>query len=203
MLSNKKVYLESNLFIFIERSLAGNKIIKSSQFSGLFCIKKIEINKNIFVYLFSEHIRLQCLLRDVLQSQEPLPAKVHAAKVRPRRLLSRRSEQQPQIRASRHPLPRPRHLERGRSALLLNQSVVSALPRTSRIDFYVLTCDTFCCRQVECPNSTMPLFFSVVSSACVYGGCGTLGKCTQYISGGFLFSTCVCQAGKIIIIFYC
>ncbi|KAF4531342.1 hypothetical protein B566_EDAN017444 [Ephemera danica] len=48
---------------------------------------------------------------------------------------------------------------------------------------------------VQCRNSTSVVFFTITSSSCLLGGCGAFGRCYQYISGGFLFSTCVCNAG--------
>ncbi|XP_059488547.1 transmembrane protein 8B [Neocloeon triangulifer] len=49
--------------------------------------------------------------------------------------------------------------------------------------------------KIPCPNETLPMFFGIISSSCVYGSCGPLGRCNYVISGGLLFSTCVCSAG--------
>ena len=35
---------------------------------------------------------------------------------------------------------------------------------------------------------------------CVMGGCGKYGRCYQFFSGGNMFSTCTCYAGKLILL---
>ncbi|XP_034664948.1 uncharacterized protein LOC117899194 isoform X1 [Drosophila subobscura] len=44
----------------------------------------------------------------------------------------------------------------------------------------------------DCNTSVV---FSVSSSPCVAGRCGQFGRCYHYMSGGFVFSTCVCMKG--------
>ncbi|XP_016980533.1 uncharacterized protein LOC108045658 [Drosophila rhopaloa] len=44
----------------------------------------------------------------------------------------------------------------------------------------------------DCNTSVV---FSVSSSPCVAGRCGRFGRCYHYMSGGFVFSTCVCSKG--------
>ncbi|GAB6028880.1 hypothetical protein CHUAL_004680 [Chamberlinius hualienensis] len=48
---------------------------------------------------------------------------------------------------------------------------------------------------VPCEVNTTTVGLSVLSSSCIFGTCGYYGRCYQYISGGFIFSTCVCEAG--------
>ncbi|XP_069936970.1 transmembrane protein 8B isoform X4 [Cherax quadricarinatus] len=48
---------------------------------------------------------------------------------------------------------------------------------------------------VECSVNEVTVVFSVTSASCLQGKCGRYGSCVQYISGGFIFSTCVCDAG--------
>ncbi len=50
--------------------------------------------------------------------------------------------------------------------------------------------------SVSCPNLTTPLEFTIASDMCVLGGCGKYGRCYQFFSGGNMFSTCQCFAGK-------
>ncbi|XP_045606812.2 post-GPI attachment to proteins factor 6 isoform X1 [Procambarus clarkii] len=49
--------------------------------------------------------------------------------------------------------------------------------------------------MVECSVNDTTVVFSVTSASCLQGKCGRYGSCFQYISGGFIFSTCVCDAG--------
>lgn len=44
----------------------------------------------------------------------------------------------------------------------------------------------------SCNASTM---FTISSSPCVTGRCGQFGRCYHYMSGGFVFSTCLCGKG--------
>ncbi|EDV93871.1 uncharacterized protein LOC6564405 [Drosophila grimshawi] len=44
-------------------------------------------------------------------------------------------------------------------------------------------------------NCSTSVIFSVASSPCVAGRCGRFGRCYNYMSGGFVFSTCVCMKG--------
>lgn len=44
-------------------------------------------------------------------------------------------------------------------------------------------------------NCNASVIFSVSSSPCVSGRCGRFGRCYHYMSGGFVFSTCVCMKG--------
>lgn len=39
------------------------------------------------------------------------------------------------------------------------------------------------------------IVFSVNSSPCLGGGCSDYGKCYHYMSGGFVYSTCICWKG--------
>ncbi|XP_065350573.1 post-GPI attachment to proteins factor 6 [Cloeon dipterum] len=49
--------------------------------------------------------------------------------------------------------------------------------------------------KITCPNETLPFFFSIISSACVYGSCGPLGRCSISRTAGYSLSTCICSAG--------
>ncbi|KAK4311369.1 hypothetical protein Pmani_017128 [Petrolisthes manimaculis] len=49
--------------------------------------------------------------------------------------------------------------------------------------------------KIECSSNVTTILFSVTSASCLGGKCGRYGSCYQYISGGFIFSTCVCDAG--------
>lgn len=44
-------------------------------------------------------------------------------------------------------------------------------------------------------NCNTSVVFSISSSPCVAGRCGRFGRCYHYMSGGFVFSTCVCMKG--------
>lgn len=44
-------------------------------------------------------------------------------------------------------------------------------------------------------NCSSSVVFTVSSSPCVAGRCGRFGRCFHYMSGGFVFSTCVCMKG--------
>ncbi|ALC46842.1 CG13654 [Drosophila busckii] len=44
-------------------------------------------------------------------------------------------------------------------------------------------------------NCTTSVVFTISSSPCVSGRCGRFGRCYHYMSGGFVFSTCVCVKG--------
>ncbi|CAL4067786.1 unnamed protein product [Meganyctiphanes norvegica] len=48
---------------------------------------------------------------------------------------------------------------------------------------------------VDCTSEITSLLFGITSASCIQGKCGHYGSCFQYISGGFIFSTCVCDAG--------
>ncbi|XP_017143120.1 uncharacterized protein LOC108156266 [Drosophila miranda] len=49
--------------------------------------------------------------------------------------------------------------------------------------------------HIEDNNCNTSVVFSVSSSPCVGGSCGHFGRCYHYMSGGFVFSTCVCMKG--------
>lgn len=49
----------------------------------------------------------------------------------------------------------------------------------------------------ECMVNETTVLFSITSASCLHGKCGRYGSCYQYISGGFIFSTCVCDAGML------
>ncbi|XP_018027071.1 uncharacterized protein LOC108682421 isoform X2 [Hyalella azteca] len=49
--------------------------------------------------------------------------------------------------------------------------------------------------EVPCSSPEVTTIFSVSSSACIQGKCGRYGACYQYVYSGFIFSTCVCEAG--------
>lgn len=44
-------------------------------------------------------------------------------------------------------------------------------------------------------NCSTSVVFTISSSPCVVGRCGRYGRCYHYMSGGFVFSTCVCMKG--------
>lgn len=44
-------------------------------------------------------------------------------------------------------------------------------------------------------NCSTSVVFTISSSPCVAGRCGRFGRCYHYMSGGFVFSTCVCLKG--------
>lgn len=44
-------------------------------------------------------------------------------------------------------------------------------------------------------NCSTSVVFTISSSPCVAGRCGRFGRCYHYMSGGFVFSTCVCMKG--------
>ncbi|XP_037807634.1 uncharacterized protein LOC119601033 [Lucilia sericata] len=44
-------------------------------------------------------------------------------------------------------------------------------------------------------NCSTSVVFTISSSPCVAGRCGRYGRCYHYMSGGFVFSTCVCMKG--------
>lgn len=49
---------------------------------------------------------------------------------------------------------------------------------------------------VPCEFNTTSVLLNVKSSACVASVCAQHGKCNQYVTGGLIFSTCVCKTGK-------
>ena len=49
----------------------------------------------------------------------------------------------------------------------------------------------------QCQKNMTPIIFSIYSDMCVMGGCGKYGRCYQFFSGGNMFSTCTCYAGKL------
>ncbi|XP_034251935.1 transmembrane protein 8B [Thrips palmi] len=48
---------------------------------------------------------------------------------------------------------------------------------------------------IDCPSNKTAVYFGLASGSCVFGSCGRYGRCHQYISSGFIFSTCVCSVG--------
>ncbi|KAL9892231.1 uncharacterized protein ACN2A1_007894 isoform 1-T2 [Glossina fuscipes fuscipes] len=44
-------------------------------------------------------------------------------------------------------------------------------------------------------NCSTSVIFTISSNPCVAGRCGRYGRCFHYMSGGFVFSTCVCFRG--------
>ncbi|XP_064556877.1 uncharacterized protein LOC135441260 isoform X2 [Drosophila montana] len=50
-------------------------------------------------------------------------------------------------------------------------------------------------QQFALDNCNTSVVFSISSSPCVAGRCGRFGRCYHYMSGGFVFSTCVCNKG--------
>ncbi|XP_046866091.1 uncharacterized protein LOC26529325 [Drosophila willistoni] len=50
-------------------------------------------------------------------------------------------------------------------------------------------------QHVALDNCNTSVIFSISSSPCVAGRCGRYGRCFHYMSGGFVFSTCVCTKG--------
>lgn len=49
------------------------------------------------------------------------------------------------------------------------------------------------CTECECLTPVSgSVEISVASSPCIEGNCGTHGRCTHYMSGGFVFSACYC-----------
>ncbi|KAH8366799.1 hypothetical protein KR200_011380, partial [Drosophila serrata] len=50
-------------------------------------------------------------------------------------------------------------------------------------------------QHVGTDNCNTSVVFTVSSSPCVAGRCGRFGRCYHYMSGGFVFSTCVCSKG--------
>ncbi|KAH8236663.1 hypothetical protein KR026_007616, partial [Drosophila bipectinata] len=50
-------------------------------------------------------------------------------------------------------------------------------------------------QHVALDNCNTSVVFTVSSSPCVVGRCGRFGRCYHYMSGGFVFSTCVCSKG--------
>ena len=48
----------------------------------------------------------------------------------------------------------------------------------------------------QCQKNMTPIIFSIYSDMCVMGDCGKYGRCYQFFSGGNMFSTCTCYAGK-------
>ena len=49
---------------------------------------------------------------------------------------------------------------------------------------------------MPCPENQTSLIFHIESAPCLQASCGANGACYQYFSGGYVFSTCVCWAGK-------
>ncbi|KAG1668397.1 Post-GPI attachment to proteins factor 6 [Nymphon striatum] len=47
----------------------------------------------------------------------------------------------------------------------------------------------------SCNDKNQSVYFHINSEMCVKGGCGTYGTCQPFISGGLIFSSCVCTAG--------
>ena len=47
-----------------------------------------------------------------------------------------------------------------------------------------------------CSRNSTPIQFRISSNMCIRGGCGKFGRCYQFFSGGNMFSTCTCFAGK-------
>ncbi|XP_004524302.1 uncharacterized protein LOC101456267 isoform X1 [Ceratitis capitata] len=50
-------------------------------------------------------------------------------------------------------------------------------------------------QNIALKNCNTSLVFTISSSPCVVGRCGRFGRCYHYMSGGFVFSTCVCTKG--------
>ncbi|XP_054086827.1 uncharacterized protein LOC105219972 isoform X3 [Zeugodacus cucurbitae] len=44
-------------------------------------------------------------------------------------------------------------------------------------------------------NCSTSVVFAISSNPCITGRCGRYGRCYHYMSGGFVFSTCVCTRG--------
>ena len=53
-----------------------------------------------------------------------------------------------------------------------------------------------------CSRNSTPIQFRISSDICIKGSCGKFGRCYQFFSGGNMFSTCTCFAGKSFFIFY-
>ena len=47
-----------------------------------------------------------------------------------------------------------------------------------------------------CSRNSTPIQFRISSNMCIRGSCGKFGRCYQFFSGGNMFSTCTCFAGK-------
>ena len=47
-----------------------------------------------------------------------------------------------------------------------------------------------------CSRNSTPIQFRISSDICIKGSCGKFGRCYQFFSGGNMFSTCTCFAGK-------
>ena len=47
-----------------------------------------------------------------------------------------------------------------------------------------------------CSRNSTPIQFRISSDMCIKGSCGKFGRCYQFFSGGNMFSTCTCFAGK-------
>ncbi|RXG68572.1 Transmembrane protein 8B [Armadillidium vulgare] len=66
--------------------------------------------------------------------------------------------------------------------------------------FYTLFPSCYLSNQsnlVPCSSTNVTtVIFSIASASCVMGKCGDYGACFQYISGGFIFSTCVCDVNR-------